>query len=144
MKIQEFIERLKQLGFTDIPWTGTTPEPSDPWLKCFDPPERLRAVIYALNIGGTGTVENRQYDVTFQAQTDAGRAGDEDLGGMCPCVDADEQLLTALQGNSAEFLRWFNNRSAYSFRAKDEKGNDLTQGIVTRDGTAHVGPKSVN
>ncbi len=134
MKIEEFVTRLEELGFVHVGNAAA----SDPLLRCYEPPANLRRTLYSLNMGkGQG-----QYSVTFQPQTPEGRAGIE-LGNPFPLCEPNEELLSALERGGEEFLRWFYSRPVYSFELHREDGTS-DEGVITRGGTAHHAPKSIN
>jgi hypothetical protein len=140
LTIAEFVAQLKQLGFTAIPRGDRIPDnPGDEFMDSYDPPPSLQAAIYSLNIGyGRG-----EYSVSFQAQAEEGRNGEE-MGMPCPLCKPDAELLDALRAGSEAFLQWFDRRLIATGTVRLEGEEERTDMLVTSDGKVHPLPKVVN
>lgn len=148
MKLDEFCRQLEALGFTD---SGTR-FAGAPELRSYDPPQRLHAVLSALNIARSVGEGSTTYKVMLQAADgwDTGVIHGEPMrfrpeigSAFGPiCFPTDEALLEALALDANQLLQWLGHYPICSvvMEAVDEPAEKIT-GVGTRRGlelTKHV------
>ena len=153
LPFEDFVRRLFEIGFTDLPDPRQTEAhvleylKAHPFMRSFEPPESLRSAITWLNTGGSSlddysiTVGDWSADGSSRewGEHDDGHGGSYSFGLMRPT----EELLAALATGADGFTAWFNSRPVFSFNAEDEDGNTM-QGITTADGRSYCGGGEVN
>ena len=140
MTVAEFVAQLTLLGSTAIPRGDRRPDNGgDEFMDGYDPPPSLQAAIYFLNIGYGGG----EYFVSFQAQTEEGRNG-EDMGMPFPVCKPNAELLDALRAGSEAFLQWFDRRLIATGMMRREGEEEQTDILVTSDGKVHPLQNVVN
>jgi len=148
MTLDEFCRRLEGLGFKD---SGTRFAQA-PELRSYLPPQRLHAVLSALNIARSVGEGSTTYKVMLQAadgwdtgviQGEPMRFKPEIGSAFGPiCFPTDEALLGALALDANQLLQWIDHFPICSVVMKpvDEPGETIT-GVGTRRGlelTKHV------
>jgi hypothetical protein len=153
LPFEDFVTRLFEMGFTDLPEPSATSAhvleylKAHPYMRSFEPPESLRSTIKWLNTGGRSldhysiTVGDWAADGASRewGEHDDGHGGSYSFGLMRP----NEELLAALASGADGFTAWFNSRPVFSFDAEDEDGNTV-QGIATADGKSYSGGGEIN
>jgi len=139
--LDEFCRRLEALGFTD---SGTRFAHA-PELRSYDPPERLRSVLSALNIGRSVGKESTKYSVLLQAadgwnthivQGEPIRFRPEIGSALGPIpFPMDEALLGALALDANQQRQWIDHYPVCTFAIEPvyAPGEKVT-GVGTRCG----------
>ena len=152
MKVEDFIQKLKELGFVD---TGDRVSKDD-FIRSYNPPERLAAAITSLNLGTGG---ESKYCVSLQPPEDGlvDKLGlsiwtdtvvidgitypSQELGTVLSpfMLNLNEELLDALHLDAESFLRWVYHRPIAVMSKTDEEGKE-SDFIVRGDSIEHLKP----
>jgi hypothetical protein len=152
MKIQDFIQKIEELGFVEDGSITRLRGPDVDFPRSYKAPERLAAAVEWLNVSGTDLKkpDKANHSVIFQPPKeglvdqlglpvswdtvliDGVETPYRELGtALSPfCLDADEVLLEALNLDAERFLRWLYHRPIAVMELKDEEGE--TQDLIVR------------